>query len=70
MRIAIIILAFAAMGLPATDAFAAVKYKRYPHCSEGPVTVPTCECHIGTTGRFHYCHAGHFCHTFDGSCRP
>jgi len=70
MRIAIVLLSFLFVPLLAQDASAAMKYKRYPHCPEGPVTMVTCECHIGTTGRFHYCHAGHFCHSLDGSCRP
>ena len=37
-------------------AFAAIKFKRFPHCPEGTVTVKTCECHAGTSGRYHFCH--------------
>ena len=70
MRTTIAILSFLFVSLLAQDASAAVKYKRYPHCPEGPVTMATCECHIGTTGHFHYCHAGQFCHSLNGACRP
>jgi len=35
-------------------AFAAIKFKRFPHCPEGAVTVKTCECHAGTSGRYHF----------------
>jgi len=49
-------------------ASAAVKYKRFPHCPEGLVSMKTCECHAGTSGKYEFCHAGHYCH-FDGSCR-
>jgi hypothetical protein len=50
-------------------AFAAIKFKRFPHCPEGPVSVKTCECHAGTSGRYHFCHAGNSCDTDTGKCR-
>jgi hypothetical protein len=53
----------------AQESFAAIKYKRFPHCPEGLVSAKTCECHAGTSGRYHFCHAGHYCHTFEGACR-
>jgi hypothetical protein len=69
MRKSIIVLAcVAACCLTAQESFAAIKFKRFEHCPQGLVTAKTCECHVGTTGRFHYCHAGHYCH-YDGSCR-
>jgi hypothetical protein len=52
----------------ATDAFAAVRFKRFPHCGEGLVTLKTCECHASTSRAWHYCHAGEYCRTLDGSC--
>jgi hypothetical protein len=55
--------------LLAQNAFAAVKFKRFPHCGEGPVTVKTCECHASNSRIWHFCRAGEYCHTFDGSCR-
>ncbi len=70
MKTAIVILACAAAGLVATDASAAVKFKRFAHCGDGLVTVKTCECHKTGSHQFHYCHAGQYCHTFDGTCRP
>ena len=51
-----------------TDAHAAFKFKRFPHCGEGLVTVKTCECHASTSRHWHFCHAGEYCHTFDGTC--
>ena len=54
-------------GVMAQDAFAAITFKRFPHCLEGPVTVKTCECHARYSRIWHYCHAGHYCH-YDGSC--
>jgi hypothetical protein len=50
-------------------AFAAIKFKRFPHCRQGLVSVKTCECHAGTSGRYHFCHAGNFCDTDTGKCR-
>jgi len=67
MRKLLIVLACAFICLLGQDAFAAVKYMRFAHCPEGLVTAKTCECHTGTSGRYHYCHAGHYCH-FDGVC--
>lgn len=49
-------------------AFAAIKFKRFQHCAEGTVTVKTCECHAGTSGRYHFCHAGNSCDTDTGKC--
>ena len=49
------------------EAFAAIKYKHFPRCPEGVVSMKTCECHAGTSGRYHFCHADHFCHS-DGTC--
>ena len=54
-------------GVMAQDAFAAITFKRFPHCPEGLVTVKTCECHARNSRIWHYCHAGHYCH-YDGSC--
>jgi hypothetical protein len=68
MRKLTIVLACGFTCLLAQASLAAGKFKRFPRCTEGPVMMDTCECHAGTTGRFHYCHAGHFCHTFDGTC--
>jgi hypothetical protein len=53
----------------AQNAFAAIKFKRFAHCGDGLVTVHTCECHASNSRVWHYCHAGYYCHTFDGSCR-
>jgi hypothetical protein len=50
------------------QASAAVKYKRFPHCPEGLVSMKTCECHAGASGKYEFCHAGHYCHS-DGACR-
>jgi phosphatidylserine/phosphatidylglycerophosphate/cardiolipin synthase-like enzyme len=50
----------------ATDAFAAVKFKRFPHCGEGLVTVKTCECHAINSRIWHFCHAGEYCRRIDG----
>jgi hypothetical protein len=55
--------------LHAQIAFAAVRFKRFAHCGDGLVTVKTCECHASNSRVWHYCHAGEYCHTFDGSCR-
>jgi hypothetical protein len=64
-------LPFAPLGLClliAEPASAAIKFKRFPHCPEGPVTMKTCECHRGTSGRYHFCHAGYSCDTERGKC--
>ena len=47
---------------------AAIKFKRFPHCPEGIVSKKTCECHAGTSGRYHFCHAGNSCDTDNGQC--
>lgn len=54
--------------LTTEPAFAAIKFRRYPHCPEGTVTVKTCECHAGKSGRYHYCHAGNSCDPDKGKC--
>jgi hypothetical protein len=48
--------------------FAAIKFKRFPHCPEGLVSAKTCECHAGASGRYHFCHAGNSCDTATGKC--
>jgi hypothetical protein len=63
----IVLTCVAACCLTTQESFAAIKFKRFGQCPVGLVSVKTCECHIGTTARFHYCHAGHYCH-FDGTC--
>jgi hypothetical protein len=69
MRSRFILLAFAFWCLlPAQPAFSAVKYKRFPQCSAGAVTEKTCECHAGTSSRYHFCHAGNSCDTDTGKC--
>ena len=55
--------------LATEPAFAAIKFKRFPHCPEGTVTMKTCECHAGSSGRYHFCHAGNSCDTDTGRCR-
>jgi hypothetical protein len=70
MKKVIVILACAAACLLAEDASAAIKFKRFGACGDGLVTAQTCECHKTGSRLFHYCHAGQYCHTFDGTCRP
>jgi hypothetical protein len=55
--------------LLAQNALAAFTFKRFADCGDGLVTVKTCECHASNSRVWHYCHAGYYCHTFDGSCR-
>ena len=50
------------------EASAAVRFKRFAHCPEGLVSKKTCECHAGSSGRFHFCHAGQNCDTIHGLC--
>jgi len=69
MKTWLIALACVCTCLSAQSASAAIKYKRFPHCGEGLVKVKTCECHANNSRIWHFCHAGHYCHTFDGSCR-
>jgi len=69
MKKSIAVLSCLVVCLAAQEALAAVKYKRFPHCADGVVTVKTCECHAGKSAPYRYCHAGQYCHTFDGSCR-
>ncbi len=54
--------------LQVQDASAAIKFKRFPPCGDGLVTAKTCECQKAGSRSFHYCHAGLYCHTFDGTC--
>ena len=64
-------LLFALLGwcfLATAPAYAAIKFKRFPHCPEGTVTVKTCECHAGASGRYRFCHAGNSCDTDAGKC--
>ena len=50
------------------EASGAVRFKRFAHCPEGLVSKKTCECHAGSSGRFHFCHAGENCDTIHGLC--
>ena len=74
MKKTLVALTFALACVAATDATAAIKYKRFPACAGGPVTEKTCECHASTapvstkSHRFHYCHAGESCDTATGKC--
>ena len=69
MRRTSLLFAFLALSFLATEpALAAIKFKRFPACPEGPVSVRTCECHAGTSGRYRYCHAGNSCETQTGKC--
>jgi hypothetical protein len=69
MRILSLVFALLGLSLIVTEpAVAAIKYKRFPHCAEGPVSVKTCECHAGPSGRYHFCHAGNSCDTQTGKC--
>src|SRR5262249_53947088 len=56
------------MCLTMYEASAAIRFKRFPHCPEGLVSKKNCECHGGTSGRFHFCHAGENCDTTHGLC--
>lgn len=69
MRATILVILCIAAGLPTQSASAAIKFKRFDHCADGRVTVKTCECHSPASRHFEYCHAGQYCHTYDGSCR-
>jgi hypothetical protein len=69
MRKAILVAACVFTCLLVQEASAAIKYKRFPHCPEGLVSAKTCECHAAMSGRYQFCHAGHYCHTFEGACR-
>ena len=55
-------------GLTIYEASAAVRFKRFEHCSEGLVSEKTCECYEGWSGRFHFCHEGKICDTIHGLC--
>jgi hypothetical protein len=68
MRLLILLAAVWLSALGAEPAFAAIKYKRFLPCADGAVTVKTCECHAGTSGRYHFCHAGNSCDTRTGQC--
>jgi hypothetical protein len=69
MRLSSLLFALPGLYLLVTEpAFAAIKFKRFPHCPEGIVSVKTCECHAGTSGRYRFCHAGNSCDTTAGKC--
>jgi hypothetical protein len=71
MKKTLVVLTCALACLAATDAAAAVKFKRFPHCAGGPVTERTCECHPAaspSSRRIRYCHAGENCDTTTGKC--
>ena len=68
MRTLFILLTCAFTCVAAEQALSAIQFKRFPHCPEGLVTKKTCECHAGTSRRFHYCHAGYQCDTSAGKC--
>jgi hypothetical protein len=67
MRLFSLLFALSLFFLLTEPALAAIKFKRFPHCPEGIVSLKTCECHAGT-GRWHYCHAGNSCDTHTGKC--
>jgi hypothetical protein len=69
MKTRLVVLTLVFNCLLAQNAFAAVKFSQFPHCGEGLVTAKTCECHASNSRLWHFCHAGEYCHTFDGSCR-
>jgi hypothetical protein len=71
MKKTLVVLTCALACLAATDAAAAVKFKRFPPCAGGPVTERTCECHRSATPvshRIRYCHAGQTCDITTGKC--
>jgi hypothetical protein len=68
MKKSIIVLSCVFTCLLAQDALAAIKFKRFPHCPDGLVSAKTCECHAANSRHWHFCHAGQYCHTFDGTC--
>jgi hypothetical protein len=68
MKKSLIVLSCVLTCVLAQDAFAAIKFKRFAHCPDGLVSVKTCECHAANSRHWHFCHAGEYCHTFDGTC--
>jgi len=68
MRKTLVVLTFALAYVTAQGAHAAIKFKRFPHCPDGLVSKKTCECHRGTSGRYHFCHTGYYCDTGSGKC--
>lgn len=69
MRLFSLLFALVSLSFLVTEpAFAAIKFKRFPQCPEGTVSMKTCECHAGTSGRYHFCHAGNSCDTHTGKC--
>ena len=48
------------------DAFAAIQFKRFQHCPDGLVSAKTCA--TQQSRHWHFCHAGEYCHTLDGTC--
>ena len=68
MKKSVIVLSCVFTCLLAQDALAAFKFKRFAHCPDGLVSAKTCECHASNSRHWHFCHAGQYCHTFDGTC--
>ena len=69
MRMLWLVFALLGSSLVVTEpAVAAIKFKRFTHCPDGTVNVKTCECHAGTSARYHFCHAGNSCDTQTGRC--
>jgi len=68
MRLFSLLFALSLSFLLTEPALAAIKFKRFPHCPEGIVSLKTCECHAGASGRWHYCHAGNSCDLHTGKC--
>jgi hypothetical protein len=69
MRLSSFVFALLALSVLETEpAVAAIRFKRFAHCPEGPVNVKTCECHAGTSGRYQFCHAGNSCEAQTGKC--
>jgi hypothetical protein len=69
MKARLIALVCVSAVLVTNDAFAAILFKRFAHCGEVLVTTKTCECHASNARHWHFCHAGVYCHTYDGTCR-
>ena len=68
MKKSMVIIACLFTCLPGQDAFAAIQFKRFQHCPDGLVSAKTCECHASKSRHWHFCHAGEYCHTLDGTC--
>jgi hypothetical protein len=63
-----VIVAYLLTSLLAQDAFAAIQFAPFRHCSDGLVSAATCECHANTSRHWHFCQVGQYCHTLDGTC--